>query len=53
MTKVLLKKYKTKNRITDFVVTITDDKSKWRGDFYLTIKEGQELFKLLKKELKK
>jgi len=52
MAKVLLKKFKNKNRVASFVVTVTDEKLRWQGDFYLTIDEAGLLFKLLKKELK-
>lgn len=52
MTKVSLKKFKEKNRIASFVVTIEDNKLRWQGDFYLAVDEAIALFKLLKKELK-
>ena len=54
MSNVSLKKYKEKNKITSFIITVVEGKGtrKWKGDYYLTLEEAQQLLLLLKKELR-
>ena len=53
MSKVSLKKYKDKDKkLLTMIITVSDSKDKWKGDFCLKNDEPLLLYKLLKKEFK-